>query len=69
MAAGADGVAVISDLFMADEVEAAWTWVDQIHAAWKRIGMRPKNYSSGGWGPSESIALVARDSRSWYEAD
>ena len=53
----------------ADEVEAAWTWVDQIHAAWERIGMRPKNYTAGGWGPSESIALVARDNRSWYEAD
>ena len=53
----------------ADEVEAAWTWVDQIHAAWKRIGMRPKNYTAGGWGPSEAIALVARDNRSWYESD
>jgi glucose-6-phosphate 1-dehydrogenase len=53
----------------ADEVEAAWTWVDQIHAAWQRIGMRPKNYRAGGWGPSESIALVARDNRHWYESD
>jgi glucose-6-phosphate 1-dehydrogenase len=52
----------------ADEVEAAWTWVDGIRAAWSRLGMRPKNYSAGSWGPSESIALVARDNRSWYEA-
>jgi glucose-6-phosphate 1-dehydrogenase len=53
----------------ADEVEAAWRWVDGIRAAWDRLGMRPKNYSSGSWGPSESIALVARDNRSWYESD
>ncbi len=52
-----------------DEVEAAWTWVDGIRAAWKRLGMRPKNYSAGSWGPSESIGLIARDGRSWYEAD
>lgn len=53
----------------ADEVEAAWHWVDGIRAAWDRLGMRPKNYSAGSWGPSESIALVARDNRSWYESD
>ena len=48
-------------------MEAAWTWVDGIRAAWARLGMKPKNYSAGTWGPSESIGLVARDSRSWYE--
>jgi glucose-6-phosphate 1-dehydrogenase len=51
----------------ADEVEQAWTWVDQIHAAWARIGKRPEPYNSGTWGPTSSIALVARDGRSWYE--
>jgi glucose-6-phosphate 1-dehydrogenase len=53
----------------ADEVEAAWRWVDGIRAAWARLGLKPKNYSAGSWGPSESIGLVARDNRSWYEAD
>jgi glucose-6-phosphate 1-dehydrogenase len=52
----------------ADEVEQAWTWVDQIHAAWARIGKRPEPYNSGNWGPTASIALVARDGRSWYES-
>ncbi len=50
-----------------DEVEAAWEWVDQIHAAWGRLGVKPRNYSAGSWGPSEAIGMVARDGRSWYE--
>jgi len=56
-------------LFMrAAEVEQAWVWVDQIHAAWKRIGKVPQNYTAGTWGPSDSIALVARSNRSWFES-
>lgn len=51
----------------ADEVEAAWTWVDQIHEAWGRLGKRTQNYAAGTWGPSEAIALIARDGRAWYE--
>jgi glucose-6-phosphate 1-dehydrogenase len=58
-----------STLFMrAAEVEQAWVWVDQIHAAWKRIGKVPQAYTAGTWGPSESIALVARSNRSWFES-
>jgi glucose-6-phosphate 1-dehydrogenase len=51
----------------AAEVEQAWVWVDQIHEAWARIGKQPGTYTAGTWGPSESVALVARDGRSWYE--
>ncbi len=58
-----------STLFMrAAEVEQAWVWVDQIHAAWKRIGKKPQAYAAGTWGPSDSIALVARADRSWFES-
>jgi glucose-6-phosphate 1-dehydrogenase len=58
-----------STLFMrAAEVEQAWVWIDQIHAAWKRIGKVPQDYTSGTWGPSDSIALVARSNRSWFES-
>ena len=53
----------------ADEVEAAWEWVDGIRAAWQRLGLKPRNYSAGSWGPSESIGLIARDGRNWYEAN
>jgi glucose-6-phosphate 1-dehydrogenase len=51
-----------------DEVEQAWSWVDQIVNAWQRLGNRPELYTAGTWGPSRSIALVARDGRSWHES-
>ncbi len=54
-------------LFMRrDEVEAAWSWVDPILAAWQRSGT-PNAYTAGTWGPSASIALIERDGRTWYE--
>jgi glucose-6-phosphate 1-dehydrogenase len=57
-----------STLFMrADQVEAAWQWVDQIAAGWKSAKQRPIPYTAGSWGPTESIALIARDGRSWQE--
>ena len=56
-------------LFMrADEVEEAWKWVDQVKAAWRRIGKRPEPYTAGGIGPAQAIALIARDGREWYDA-
>ncbi len=57
-----------STLFMrADQVEAAWQWVDDIAAGWRAAKQRPIPYVAGTWGPSESIALIARDGRSWQE--
>ncbi len=50
-----------------DEVEAQWTWVDAIRALWDKIGMKPKNYASGSWGPSGAIALTEREGASWHE--
>ncbi|MEP5765970.1 MAG: glucose-6-phosphate dehydrogenase [Halieaceae bacterium] len=59
-----------STLFMrADEVEQAWVWIDQIHAAWESIGKTPQSYTAGNWGPTDAIALVARDGRSWNESN
>ncbi len=55
-------------LFMrADEVEAAWTWVDQIREGWRLAGKRVASYTAGSWGPSEAIALMAKDDRNWYD--
>ncbi len=55
-------------LFMRrDEVEAAWTWIDKIVGAWKEIDDRPRPYTAGTWGPSAAIALIERDSRTWFE--
>ena len=55
-------------LFMRrDEVEAAWSWIDPIRAAWERDGRPPNAYTAGTWGPSRSIALIERDLRTWHE--
>ena len=56
-------------LFMRrDEVEAAWQWVDPILKAWEAIDQPVRQYTSGTWGPSASIALIERDGRTWYES-
>jgi glucose-6-phosphate 1-dehydrogenase len=50
-----------------DEVEAQWTWIDQIRAAWAEKGVTPRPYAAGTWGPSAAIALTERDGISWHE--
>ncbi|WP_440225273.1 glucose-6-phosphate dehydrogenase [Dokdonella sp. MW10] len=55
-------------LFMRrDEVEAAWTWIDPILAAWAAGNEAPKAYTAGSWGPSAAVALIERDGRTWHE--
>jgi glucose-6-phosphate 1-dehydrogenase len=57
-------------LFMRrDEVEAAWTWIDPIKAAWAASEESPKPYTAGSWGPSAAVALIERDGRSWHDED
>jgi glucose-6-phosphate 1-dehydrogenase len=50
-----------------DEVEAAWTWIDSIRAAWDEVHMPVKTYTSGSWGPSAAIGLIERNGASWHE--
>jgi glucose-6-phosphate 1-dehydrogenase len=50
-----------------DEVEAQWSWIDRIRAAWAEKGMTPRPYAAGTWGPSAAIALTERDGISWHE--
>jgi glucose-6-phosphate 1-dehydrogenase len=50
-----------------DEVEAQWTWIDGIRAAWADRGVTPRPYAAGTWGPSAAIALTERDGISWHE--
>ncbi|MBX9456664.1 MAG: glucose-6-phosphate dehydrogenase [Rhizobium sp.] len=55
-------------LFMRrDEVEAAWRWVDPILKGWEETGQQVQGYTAGTWGPSQSIALIERDGRTWHE--
>jgi glucose-6-phosphate 1-dehydrogenase len=50
-----------------DEQEAAWNWVEPILNTWARLGVAPKLYTSGTWGPSASSALLAKDGFCWHE--
>lgn len=50
-----------------DEVEAAWSWIDSILSGWRSIGMHPRAYAAGTWGPSAAVALTERHGHSWHE--
>jgi len=57
-------------LFMrSDEVEAAWRWIDGIFDAWEETEQPVRNYTAGTWGPSQSIAMIERDGRTWNDGD
>ncbi len=56
-------------LFMRrDEVEAAWQWIDPILKGWESSSQAVQGYTAGTWGPSQAIALIERDGRTWHEA-
>jgi glucose-6-phosphate 1-dehydrogenase len=55
-------------LFMRrDEVESAWTWVEPILEAWAEREESPLPYPAGAWGPTQALALILRDDRSWHD--
>ena len=52
----------------ADQVEAAWSVVAPIQAAWSAATAPPlATYKAGTWGPKEADELLARDGREWEE--
>ncbi|WP_136659675.1 glucose-6-phosphate dehydrogenase [Nitratireductor sp. XY-223] len=56
-------------LFMRrDEVEAAWQWVDPILSAWEETDQPCHGYTAGTSGPTNAIALIERDGRTWHES-
>ena len=50
-----------------DEVEQAWSFIDDIEHAWHQSATPPQLcfYPSGSWGPKEADELIERDGRSW----
>ncbi|MAV50929.1 MAG: glucose-6-phosphate dehydrogenase [Hyphomonadaceae bacterium] len=55
-------------LFMrADEVEAAWAWVDQLIEAWNTSSAPLDSYAAGSEGPTSSSVLMDRDGRKWWQ--
>lgn len=56
-------------LFMRrDEVEAAWKWVDQIHAGWDATNQRVELYPAGEDGPRESGDMLEENGHAWNTA-
>lgn len=50
-----------------DSVEAAWSLVDPILDVWSAAKtVTVPEYPSGSWGPKESVQLLERDGRQWY---
>ena len=49
-----------------DEVDAAWSWIDPIIAAWHGSQRHPHLYRAGSWGPEDADELIARGGRRWY---
>ncbi len=47
-----------------EEVELGWRILDPILDYWASHGT-PEQYASGGWGPSSSYEMMARDGRGW----
>jgi glucose-6-phosphate 1-dehydrogenase len=50
-----------------DEVELAWTWIDGIADTWADLGISPKPYAAGSWGPAGAFALLERSGRAWLD--
>jgi glucose-6-phosphate 1-dehydrogenase len=42
----------------ADEVEAAWSWIDSVADAWQAAGTPILPYLAGSWGPSEAAQYL-----------
>ncbi len=52
----------------ADQVEAAWTVVAPVQAAWKAEAATDLlKYKAGTWGPNEADELLAHDGQKWDE--
>ena len=41
--------------------------MDPILTAWEETGQSVQPYTAGTWGPSQAIALIERDGRTWHE--
>ena len=49
-----------------DEIEASWTYADQVLAAWQLPSAKPiLEYPAGSWGPPEAANLFGQCQGSW----
>jgi len=50
----------------ADEVEAAWAFIDPIEAAWRDGRPALQFYEAGTWGTAAAAKLLEADGREWH---
>ncbi len=50
-----------------DEVELAWAWIDGLAGTWADLGLAPRPYPAGSWGPAGAFALLERSGRAWID--
>ena len=48
-----------------EEVELAWEILDPVLDYWASVDEPPQEYRPGGWGPTISDEMLARDGRAW----
>ncbi|NLK07950.1 MAG: glucose-6-phosphate dehydrogenase [Firmicutes bacterium] len=48
-----------------DEVEYAWSFVDNISLAWEQIGQQTELYPAGSWGPESADRMLSNNGHSW----
>ena len=53
----------------ADEVEAAWKWIDQLFAAWHERGQKCEPYEAGTEGPTRANRMVNSRGQKWYDGE
>jgi glucose-6-phosphate 1-dehydrogenase len=51
----------------ADELEAAWMWLQPVLDHWATDAEPPRPYNAGTWGPPAASALTGRDDVLWRE--
>jgi glucose-6-phosphate 1-dehydrogenase len=49
-----------------DEVEAAWTLIDEVEKAWREGKPPLQTYAAGTWGPKAADKLPAADGNQWH---
>jgi glucose-6-phosphate 1-dehydrogenase len=53
----------------AEEVEAAWQWIDDIFEAWQKVDQQCEDYEAGTEGPKRANSLLNSCNQVWYDGE
>jgi glucose-6-phosphate 1-dehydrogenase len=57
----------VTRFLRADEVEAAWEWIEPIAHRWDSSPGRPSPYRASRVGPLDAAHLLGREGRAWHD--